>query len=196
MFVIFAVQFSASDFDYLEAFDSRSDTVDRRSSLLLKFDPLLKQIVPDASKTQKIIEENENELNEDAPDTFECLNDSTQNPFKNNATVVLDVLDNSTPDHNSDIHQKNSPEDNSIEKLSNDVPIILNNNKKIGSPKNIESEIPTDIAIQSSSQSSVTETCNDKMSITYVNNHVMKDINNIEDVLKSEKIMRCVFYLK
>lgn len=150
--------------------------------MLLKFDPLLKQVVPDVSKTQQIIEENEHELKEDALDTFKGLNDSIQNPFEGNEKVVLDVLDNSTSIHSE---TQKSPD---IKELSNNVPTIPNNNKIVSS-KNIEP-----VTTNQSSQSSVTETCNDKMSITYVNNHVMKDSNNIEDVLKSENIMRCVFH--
>lgn len=77
-FSSFSVQFSPSDFDYLEACDNKQSVVDR-NSLLLRFDPLLKQVVPDNHliKTTQIVEESDQELSQEQANLT-----PTQNPFE------------------------------------------------------------------------------------------------------------------
>ncbi|XP_063701438.1 transforming acidic coiled-coil-containing protein 2 isoform X2 [Culicoides brevitarsis] len=79
-------QFSASDFDYLEACDNKNSIVDR-NSLLLRFDPLLKQPVPDTHnpKPTQIVEESEQDLSLDARterNPFETSIEDTKSPLE------------------------------------------------------------------------------------------------------------------
>uniref|UniRef100_A0A336LG59 CSON004996 protein n=1 Tax=Culicoides sonorensis TaxID=179676 RepID=A0A336LG59_CULSO len=162
-----SVQFSASDFDYLEAFDNKNKHLnDDRSSLLLKFDPLLKQPVPDTqfnqlNKTGLIQEENEQELKESEQDLFKNFQvDLNKNPFETSIEETQPPL--------------------SLDQV-NEAPCIT-----VTSPGKQEKSNQED---KKQCNGAGDETMS---SLTYVNNNNvsnnMKDVtNNYEDGLKSEK---------
>lgn len=131
----------------MENCNNNKEVVDRKNSLLLKFDPLLKHPVPDYhNKPAQIVEEGEKVLNEPDAVAFETSIEETQSPPE------LDQL--------------------------NEVPAA----SKV-----------QEVEIEKSGNTTQKVASDETMSITFVNNNnVMKDVNHIEDGLKSEKIMRCV----
>lgn len=161
VFFLIAVQFSASDFDYLETFDNNKQSVVARDSLLLKFDPLLKQPVPhhNIQNVSQIVEESEQDVSDTVPvKTF--ADNCFRNPFE------------------TSIEETQSPPE--LDQL-NEVTVAV--------PVKEQEKVVAERSEEKTSDGAGDET----MSITFVNNNVMKDVNTIEDGLKSElKIMRCV----
>lgn len=148
-----SVQFSASDFDYLEACDNKQSKVDR-NSLLLRFDPLLKQPVPDNHhiKTNQIVEESDQELTQEQPDSnsfrnpFETSIEETQSPpeFEHQLNEV-------TPDTNKqekeEVTQEQKSEDTKLPASDETMSITFANNNVLKDVTTFEDGLKSEIKI-------------------------------------------------